>query len=330
MNTPMNTPEMTLQKTPKKFVCEKCYFECSKMSDWNRHVSTSKHLNIQNHINPIQKNTIKYDCICGKSYGYSSNYYTHRKRCLSVIEKQNTTVDATQQDNALITIVSEVVKSNSEIQRQNLELQKQTNELQKQNQEIQKQNQEMQKQILDICKNGIISNNTVNSNNKTFNLQVFLNEDCKDAMNINEFVDSIKFQLDDLEHMGQVGFVEGISNIIIKNIKALDVTKRPVHCTDPKRETIYIKDGGVWIKDDEDNKNVRKLIKRIAFRNSKCTKLYKEKYPDCNKSESRYSNTYNKIVLESMGGGSKCNDYDSENKIIKKIVKVMTIDKNHL
>jgi len=155
----MNTPETKRRKTPKKNVCEKCDFECSKMSDWNRHISTSKHLNIQNHITPIQKNAVKYDCICGKSYGYSSNYYTHRKKCLSVIENPNTTVDSTQQDNALITIVSEVVKSNNEIQRQNLELQKQTNELQK-------QNQEMQKQILDICKNGIISNNTVNSNNK--------------------------------------------------------------------------------------------------------------------------------------------------------------------
>jgi hypothetical protein len=237
-------------------------------------------------------------------------------------------VDAKQDDNVLITLVSEVVKSNSEIQRQNIELQKQTTELHKQNQEMQKQNQEMQKQILEVCKNGIITNSTVNSNNKTFNLQVFLNEDCKDAMNINEFVDSIKFQLADLEHMGQVGYVEGISNIIIKNMKALDVTKRPVHCTDQKRETIYIKDEGVWIKEDEDNKNVRKLIKRVAFRNSKCIRLFKEKHPDCTTSESKYSDTYNKIVLEAMGGGSKCNDYDSENKIIKKIAKVVTIDRS--
>jgi hypothetical protein len=326
MITPMNTPETKRQKTPTKFDCEKCDFKCSKMSDWNRHTSTSKHLTIQNHTQIIQKPAVKYDCICGKSYGYSSNYYTHRKKCLSAIEKTNTAVNTTQQDNALINLVSEVVKSNNEIQRQNIELHKQTNELQK-------QNQEMQKQILDICKNGIINNSVtqVNSNNnKTFNLQVFLNEDCKDAMNINEFIDSIKFQLDDLEHMGQVGFVEGISNIIIKNIKALDVTKRPVHCTDQKREIIYIKDDGVWIKDDDDNKNVRKLIKRIAFRNSKCTKLYKEKYPDCIKYDSKYSNTYNQIIVEAMGGGPKSNDIENQNKIIKRIVKVMTIDKNHL
>jgi uncharacterized membrane protein len=113
-------------------------------------------------------------------------------------------------------------------------------------------------------------------------------------------------------------------------MKALDITKRPVHCTDQKRETIYIKDEGVWIKEEEDNKNVRKLIKRVAFRNSKCIRLFKEKYPDCVTSESRYSDTYNKIVLEAMGGGPKCDDYESENKIIKKLSKIVTIDKYNL
>ena len=310
-------PESKCEKMPNSFVCEKCDFSCDKLSNWNTHLLTSKHQSIQNHTKIIQKTAKIYECSCGKSYCYSSNFYTHRKKC--------TFVDAKQDDNVLITLVSEVVKSNNEIQKQNIELQKQTNE-------IQKQNQEMQKQILDICKNGIINNNTtnstVNSHNKTFNLQVFLNEDCKDAMNINEFIESINFQLADLEHMGHVGYVEGISNIIIKNLKGLDVTKRPVHCTDQKRETIYIKNEGVWIKEDEDNKNVRKLIKRVAFRNSKCIRLFKEKHPDCVTSESKHSDSYNKIVLEAMGGGSKCNDYDSENKIIKKIAKMVTIDKS--
>ena len=306
----MKTPETKREKTPSIFVCEKCDFVCSKMSDWNRHITTSKHNTIQNHTKIIQKNAVTYDCICGKRYGYSSNYYTHRKKC--------TVVDINQDDNVLITLVTEVVKSNNEIKQQNIELQK--------------QNHEMHKQILEVCKNGIINNSItqVNSHNKTFNLNVFLNEDCKDAMNITEFVDSIKFQLSDLEHMGRVGYVDGISNIILKNLKALDVTKRPVHCTDQKRETIYIKDAGVWTKEEEDNKNVRKLIKKVAFRNSKSIRLYKEKYPDCITSESKYSDTYSKIIIEAMGGGSKCNDYDSENKIIRKIAKDMTIDKNNL
>ena len=289
--------------------CEMCDFKCSKKGDWNRHISTTKHLNTYEIL--TNTSTIippdKYECICGCSYAHRQSLYTHKKKCVGIYVKQD--------DSVLVTLVSEVVKSNNEIKQQNLELQK--------------QNQEMQKQILDICKNGIITNN-VNSNNKIFNLQVFLNEDCKDAMNITDFVDSIKFQLADLEHMGQVGYVEGISNIIIKNMKMLDVTKRPVHCTDEKRETIYVKDCGVWCKEDEDNKKIRKMIKSVAFRNSKCISLFKEKYPDCNKSVSKYSDTYNKIVLESMGGGSKCNDYDSENKIIKKITKMITLDKSNI
>jgi hypothetical protein len=161
-----------------KLQCDLCDFKCSKKGDWTRHISSAKHINA--YILLTNTSTItsinKYECECGSSYAHRQSLNTHKKKCA---------VHANQQDNALITIVSEVVKSNSEIQRQNLELQKQTNELQKQNQEIQKQNQDMQKQILDICKNGIISNNTVNSNNKTFNLQLFLNEDCKDAMNIH-------------------------------------------------------------------------------------------------------------------------------------------------
>ena len=311
----MNMPKIPSGKMPNVFVCEKCDFSCSKLSNWNTHLLTSKHQTIHNNTKIIQKNAKTYECVCGKSYGYSSNFYTHRKKC--------TVLDAKQDDsNMLITLVSEVVKNNNEIHKQNVELQKQ-------NQEMQKQNQEMQKQILDVCKSGIINNSVahVNSHNKTFNLQVFLNEDCKDAMNITDFVDSIQYQLADLEHMGQVGYVEGLSNIIIKNLKALDVTKRPVHCTDQKRETIYIKNEGVWSKEDDDNKILRKMIKSVAFRNSKNTRLFKEKHPDCITSESKYSDIYNKIVIEAMGGGSKCNDYDSATKIIRNIAKVMTIDK---
>jgi hypothetical protein len=238
-----------------------------------------------------------------------------------MIEKQNTAVDATPDNLSDSNLIVQLIKQNQEFKELLIE-----------------QNTKMVDtfsvaicEAIKQCSTITNNTNTVNSNNnKTFNLQVFLNEDCKDAMNIGEFIDSIKFQLSDLEHMGEVGYVDGISNIIIKNLKGLDVTKRPVHCTDQKRETIYIKDEGVWIKEEDDNKNVRKLIKRVAFRNSKCIRLFKEKHPDCITSESKYSDAYNKIVLEAMGGGSKVNDFDSENKIIRKIAKEMTIDKSNL
>ena len=304
---------MEIAKNRKKHICKVCDYSTCNKNDFVKHITTAKHKNNINgnileiqEITEIATNKI-YTCNCSKVFVTNSGLWKHKQKC-----KDDS--DTTNDVNNLTNLVIEVVKSNTE--------------LQKQNQEMQKQNNDLQHQILEVCKNGIMTNNTVNSHNKTFNLNVFLNEDCKDAMNITDFVDSIKFQLADLEHMGKVGYVEGISNIIIRNLKALDVTKRPVHCTDQKRETIYIKDAGVWTKEDEDNKNVRKLIKKVAFRNSKTLSLFKAKYPDCITSESKYSDTYSKIVIEAMGGGSKCNDYDSENKIIRKIAKEMTIDKH--
>jgi hypothetical protein len=301
---------MATEKSEKNgtiFVCEHCDFKCSTKCDWSRHISRLKHTNNVNGNALATKTAKTYDCDCGKSYSDRTGLWKHKQKCN---KKYNDTNDV----NALTNLVLEIVKSNNVIQMQNLELQK--------------QNQEMQKQMLDVCKNGVISNNInqVNSNNNTFNLNLFLHEDCKDAMNMSEFLESIKIQLADVEAVGELGYVNGISKLIISNLKALDMHKRPVHCTDEKREIIYIKEAGVWTK-DEDNNKLRRLIKTVSNRNFKHTRLYKEKHPDCIRSESKYSDTYNKIVLEATGGGSKCNDYESENKIMKKIAKEITIDK---
>jgi hypothetical protein len=186
---------------------------------------------------------------------------------------------------------------------------------------------------MDLCKDRhnvkIINNNNNNGNinsNKTFNLNVFLNEQCKDAMNIMDFVDSLKLQLSDLENVGKHGFVEGISNIIVKNLKALDVHKRPVHCSDSKREVMYVKDENKWEKENDEKLKLRKLIKHIAHKNSKLIPEFRAKYPDCGKSDSVKSDQYNKLVIEAMGGSGD-NDNEKENKIIKKIAKEVIIDK---
>jgi hypothetical protein len=188
---------------------------------------------------------------------------------------------------------------------------------------------EQNKTIMELAKNGqgntIISNN-VNSHNKTFNLQFFLNETCKDAMNITDFVESLKLQLSDLENFGKVGFVEGISSIIVKNLQALDVHKRPVHCTDKKRETMYIKDEDKWEKDTEEKNKMRKVIKKVACKNQRLLSKYKEEHPGCNYSESKYADQYSKIVIEAMGGSGD-NDIEKEDKIIQKIAKEVIIDK---
>jgi len=154
-----------------------------------------------------------------------------------------------------------------------------------------------------------------------------LNETCKDAMNIMDFVDSIKLQLSDLEKVGKIGYVEGISNIITTNLKALDVSQRPIHCTDKKREVIYIKDEDKWEKEDEEKVKIRKAIKRVASKNQRLLPVFKQAHPDCLKSASPFSDKYNKMIVESMGGSGD-NDLEKEDNIIKKISSVTTIDKN--
>ena len=190
------------------------------------------------------------------------------------------------------------------------------------------QNNELQKQMLEVIKNGTTINNTniSNSHNKTFNLQVFLNETCKDAMNIMDFVDSIKIQLCDIESIGELGYVNGMSKLIIKHLNALDENMRPVHCSDPKRDSLYVKDKNIWEKEDPDNNKIKKAIKYISHKNICALPEWRAKYPDCIYSDSKKNDQYSHIVLEAMGGSGD-NDIEKADKIVKKIAKVVTIDK---
>jgi len=190
-----------------------------------------------------------------------------------------------------------------------------------------KDNSEFKNIMLEVIKSGTHNTNIThtNSHNKAFNLNFFLNETCKDAMNIMDFVDSIKLQLNDLEKVGELGYVEGISNIIVKNLKELDINKRPVHCTDKKRETMYIKDENKWEKDEE-KKKLHKVVRKVACKNQNLIPKFKELHPDCGKYSSKFSDQYNKIIVESMGGTGD-NDYEKEEKIIKNISKQVFIDK---
>jgi hypothetical protein len=194
-----------------------------------------------------------FKCICGKGYTYSRGLSKHKKKC-SYSGEQNITYKTQDEFKALTDLVLEVVKQNKELITLNTE--------------AQKHNQELTSKIVEMCgntNNKTLINNHSNNNNKTFNLNVFLNETCKDAMNINDFVDSLQLQLSDLEEVGKLGFVDGISSIIVKNLKALDLHKRPVHCADKKREVIYIKDEDKWEKENEQKQKLRKAIKRVVF-----------------------------------------------------------------
>ena len=203
-------------------------------------------------------------------------------------------------------------------------------QLLKQNDEFKSLMIEQNDKLIEAYKNNTtnINNGSINSHNKTFNLNVFLNEQCKDAMNIMEFVDSIKLDLDDADSVRKLGYVNGISNIIIKHLKALDVHMRPVHCTDLKRETMFVKYQDVWCKQDADCNLIRKAIKHIAVKNYNASETFKELHPDCMDLESKYNDQFLNMKIEALGGAGNNNIYESHTKIIKKIAKEVTIDKS--
>ena len=184
--------------------------------------------------------------------------------------------------------------------------------------------------MFDVCKNSNInSNNTINSHNKTFNLQVFLNEQCKDAMNIMDFVNTFQLQFSDFEKIGEVGYVEGISNIIIDKLSEMDIYKRPIHCSDAKREIMYVKDKDVWAKENATNSKIRLAIKYISKKNSDMVRPWLTKHPGALYSDHHLSDAYQMMIIESMGGNSGTLE-QCENKIIRKISKMVLIDKNSL
>jgi hypothetical protein len=282
----------------KNFYCEKCDYKCSKKYNWDKHLLTSKHNKVTLGDNLVAKSGIliennNYCCEkCNKPYESRNGLWKHQKFC---IESKNI-VNEPSDKNLIMMLI--------------------------------KENSELKSMMMKVLENGTQNNcnNTTNSHNKAFNLQFFLNETCKEAMNIGEFVDSLKIQLSDLENIGEVGYIEGISNIIVKNLKALDITKRPVHCTDKKRETVYIKDADKWEK-DEDKTHMHKLIKKVVSKNVKMFSKFKEAHPDCLTYHSKFSEQYNKIVYESMGGKGD-DDILKNEKIIKNVLKEVVVDKN--
>ena len=292
-----NSGAKTSKKNNDCFYCAICDYKCSKKFNFVRHQTTSKHLNLINDNNPQELSNGKEKknklCCnnCGKEYLDRSGLWRHKKKCSSPSNHIDTN---------------------------------QTQELKEMLQYFMKENSEFKSMVLEIVKNGTHNNNNhTNSHNKTFNLQFFLNETCKNAMNITDFVDSIKLQLSDLEKVGDLGFVNGISNIIVSNLKELDVTERPLHCTDPKRETLYIKDEGKWEKENEERNTIKKVIKKVANQNINMLQDFKTEHPDCTTSDSKFSDKYNQIYLETF----KLYDTDKQDKIITNIAKECIITK---
>jgi hypothetical protein len=277
------------QKQAKYYSCICCDYNTKRKSNYEAHVLTAKH---KQEINSKQKKANTYFCDnCNKTYKTSSGLWKHKQVCCQT----NTDI----KDKELIMMLI-------------------------------KENSEMKNMMMEVIKNGThnITNNTTNNNNqKTFNLQVFLNEQCKDAMNMSDFIDSIQLQIEDLEETGQLGYVDGISKVVIKNLNALNVHDRPIHCSDSKREVIYIKDDECWTKDNENKDKIKTMIKKVAHKNIKQIPKWVKQHPDCIDSDSIQNDKYLKIVSNSMSGSTEEEQKTNINKIVSKVAKEVTICK---
>lgn len=277
-----------------KFYCQKCDYKCSYLCDWTRHQSTRKHtISHSGNFLETQKNEKNewYFCECGKRYTSKSGIWKHKKKC-SVTKMS---------DFVMPKITTEMFY------------------------DVLKQNNELQQKIIELASEK--TTNISNCNNKTFNLQLFLNDTCKDALNISDFVNQINLTIADLEETGKLGYVDGISRVVLNNLNNINFTQRPIHCSDSKREILYIKDDGKWQKEDDGKPILTKAIKQIACKNIKQISEWQKLHPNFSDPESKYNDKYMQIVINSMSGSSKEESDKNYEKIVKNIVKESIIDK---
>jgi hypothetical protein len=302
------------QKQQKNFRCDICDFNTSKKCNYDNHLSTAKHIRITNGLQkPAINNNPGFECNCGKVYINRQGLYKHSKVCKYDQVTSNTSSAAGTQ---LIdtTFVIDLIKKNQELQdlliQQNMQLQEQS-----------KQHYDLFNKLVD--REPVTINNTTNNNQK-FNLNFFLNETCKDAMSIQEFIDNVKITFQDLLKIGDAGFVNGVSDIFVKQLRNLDITKRPLHCTDAKREIIYFKEEDSWNKDDKENTKIKGIIEKIEYKNVSALRDWCNENPDSKINNSSNNLLRDKIYMETLQG-----DDHTRDKIIKNISKEIMIDKEN-
>jgi len=315
----------------EEFCCNLCDYICFKKHHLKQHYLTKKHINkisnqVDNSINQVDNSkdeqivNTKFICVCGKHYADKSGLWKHKKKCTATNNNEVQSEDIVINDNNDKNNVNIKDISQKDIV---LMLLNQNTEIVKNNTDLKNIMLEQMKVIGEFMKEHcVINSHNSNCNNKSFNLNILLNETCKNAMNIMDFANSIQLKLTDLENIGELGYVEGISKIIIDNLKLLDITERPVHCSDFKRDVIYVKDNNKWEKEGDNNIKMKKLINSIANKNIPLISLWKKQNPDCYKSDSSNSTKINKMIMEVME-----TDDSKKDKIIKKIAKEVTINK---
>ncbi len=303
-----------MPKMPKIYLCELCDFKCIKKSNLTKHFTTNKHINCLklNKLNTenAENAVLYYNCkYCKKKYKIRNSLWYHEQKC----SKNNCTNDSNVLDSS-DNIINLLIKENTDFKSMVMDLVK--------------NNTKLQEQMLEVCQKiqpTTINANSINSNNnnKTFNLQFFLNEQCKNAMNLNEFVDSFEFQVEDLLRIGRQGYVEGISHLIIEKLKSIDVYKRPIHCSDLRRDMLYIRTDDIWCKEGPDKNKISIAIKDIGKQNFPLLDEYRKLHPDCLEHNSEFNDPYVKLIMQAAGGCVK----ENVDKIIKNIMKQVVIEK---
>jgi hypothetical protein len=289
------------EKSPK-FSCEFCDYKCSKNNEWIRHCSTKKH-NLRfaaTEKSPKSPNQLTCNS-CFKQYKNRSGLWRHKKSCKDDYKLDENLSEEQKKEDMMVIMLN--------------------------------QNNNLQKQIIELLSKDkpaptIINNtNNTNCNINKFNLNFFLNEQCKDALNINDFVKSIQLQVSDLETTGKIGYVEGISKILIKNLKELDTFRRPIHCSDLKREILYIKDDNKWSKEDDEKHKFKSVIRHVANQNIKQISKWVEQNPSCKDPESKKNDEYMQLIYNNVLGGTNEENDKNYSKIIKNVTKEVIIDK---
>ena len=326
---------MDTLKVAKRFKCEKCNFECSNKYDYNKHLGTAKH-------NKIHEKTQKlYKCIiCNQQYKFHSGLWKHRQSCKKQhIIQSNNTIDIPDHNEVTNVNINTNIGIDSHavimLLKQNDEFKSLMLEQYTQLQETSKQNIELQRQLVDAVKNNTSSitnvtnhNHNTTNNNQKFNLNFFLNDTCKDAMNITDFLRNFDIHIDELEYIGNHGYVNGMTKMIMDRLKGMDITKRPIHCTDIKRETMYIKDKDEWSKDTDELSKLRKILGRISMNNYRAVPEWKTAHPECEEMDSRDYNFCYKMMRVILGDVED-EQIKLDNKIIKTLAKDLFVNKNN-
>jgi len=298
--------KMPHTENAQKYYCFFCDFKCCKKSNYDIHLTTRKHI-MRNNASCVADEIKCYDCSCGKKYKHQQTLSAHKKLCKGPKDIENLVQNMTDKE-----LIMYLLKENKDFKELILD---QSNKM-----------MELATKPTSIINNNN-SNNNSNNNNKQFNLQVFLNEKCKNAMNMSEFISSLKIHDEDFENIGKLGYIQGISNIFIKGLKGLDETMRPLHCNDIKRETLYIKDNDVWDKDDN-NQKIRNVIALIAHKNFKYIPVWK----DANPSASDVTTSKNDLYMRISNQVTTCITPDDDsgiNKIIRNVANKVIIDKEN-